>query len=244
MVRQTRMNSVVFDQFRPLPGGRLLVHGYMRTPEAAGWPLHLLDSAGDVLRSFGADTPRFDPRPRAMNGRAISLRGDDGVCSAFLSRYQLQCWSFDGQKTLSTSRVVEWFPSFEQYLEGMYDEKRSQTVIMNFAIDNADRAWLSLEVADANWRPRRPEDRPPRSESGPLGRTWVTDSEKYVDAVYEVIDLKSGTILASQRDGRVPGRFISSELLVRPRETDNGFVVFDVFRPRIVGARLPSQPDR
>jgi hypothetical protein len=173
------------------------------------------------------------------NQRRIALTREGAICAAHVSRYSIECFSATGVKLHAMARDVSWFPPFDQYIAAEYDEKRVETAVGFFgiAVDQQMRVWIAMVVADANWRARRPEDRPGPGESGPLSTSWISDQQKFVDTIYEVLDLRTGVVIASQRDDGVAGRFVEGGRMIRMRETAAGTVVADVLVPRVVSRR-------
>jgi hypothetical protein len=201
-----------------------------------GWPLHRIGVDGDVLSSFGADTAKFDPRLGTyVNSRTIaSVAHTDDVCAAYQSAYVIQCWDRGGRKTAEIRRSPSWFRGSEVSNRGFYDEFPPVSMIGSFSADRRDRIWVASVVPDSKWTARKPEDRPGPGESGLASGNWLLDLETFLDSMYEVLDLRTGALLASQRDPRPPGQYIEGGLLALHRETPLGFVVIEVYRPRIV----------
>ena len=82
--------------FFPLSNGTFAVSAPIRTPEAAGFPYHVLDSVGKVLRSFG---PYSDvvPRARPMVARPFVLSNDERSIWVWSSaEYRFERWQMGG----------------------------------------------------------------------------------------------------------------------------------------------------
>jgi len=103
--------------FLPNSDDRTLQAFHLPTPDRAGWPLHLVEPDGIIVRSFGAQRPEYRAdRPQLIH-RAIALARDGEVYVAQQQPRTIQKWTLDG-------RLVDEFEELPD-LGGVLDEAQS-----------------------------------------------------------------------------------------------------------------------
>ena len=90
-----------------------------------------------------------------------------------------------------------------------------------FGPEDPTLLWVAISVADPEWAPRRPQ----RSSKE------LIDSQ--YDSILEVIDVKSGSVLASRRFGPTLSRLTFQGLIPAVRIDDANNVWMDVFTPTL-----------
>jgi hypothetical protein len=188
-VRSTRLESPPEAEAAALGAGRLVIATPLRTPARVGLPLHLVEG-GRVVRSFGSESGTFRPDIPHFDRRAVAPAGPGRVWSAHKNRYQIELWSTAGRKLREYRRSVDWFPPYLA-TRAVSPDAPPATLLQQVWQDRDGRLWVSMLVADRNWRRAvRP--------GGPHGYT-VADYDGYRDTVIEVIDPERGRVLASRR---------------------------------------------
>ena len=116
-----------------LPDGRLVVSAEFRTATQFGFPLHVIDRGGRIVRSFGASTRTVDPRdPPAIRVLASSRRA--GVWFSPNDRYEL---SFADSAGRITTVLTRPFASRPPGPSGMLTFS-----VASIHEDNSGRMWV------------------------------------------------------------------------------------------------------
>lgn len=137
-----------------------------------------------------------------------------------LDRYELSLW--DGNRELLVGRDAPWFPERTDPLpHGGLEDKPLPAINDLVATDSL--LGVAGVVADEQWRNAR--------------SYW--DSDARHDGFLEVIDLRTNSVVGSQRFDFKPANFIEPGLIGRVYITDNGSVRFRVYRavPEAEGRR-------
>ena len=205
----------VFDQ-----EGRLtkVIGGPGEGPGEFKFINHIVVGSGDTLYVYDHAQLRrsvFDPDHE--------LASEGVLWVAPRNAYELANYSVVGPKFEPTNRVyrrqAEWFqPWTERSPDG-----RPRPSIMQIAFGPEDPTllWVAISVADAEWAPRRPQ----RSSKE------LIDSQ--YDSILEVIDVKSGAVLATRRFGPTLSRLTFQGLIPAVRIDDANNVWMDIFTPTL-----------
>jgi hypothetical protein len=186
-------DAVVFGS-----GSRFVVNAALGEAKAAGLPLHLFDSTGTLLRSFGADTARLDPRDDEQIIRVLATSGDTAVWSAphrYVYRFDL--FSTDGRRLRSLVPKASWYPRWRREdFRPTTPDSPPLPFLMSLREGPGQLLWCAVAVADRNWhRGLGP------ARGGELARAWypVDDWSRVYDTMVEVFDSRTGRLVASQR---------------------------------------------
>lgn len=174
-----------------LANGESLLASDSRLPNQIGLPLHVVGADGTVVRSFGAEDDSFYPGSRSVE-RRIALSKDGGVWATSPWEYVVEHWSLDGELLASLSRPnVYTGPRNE-------DPSAPQPSIAALREDDDGLLWVYILVADARWREQlgRPIGRPGQHGGE---ADFVGTKHEYRDTIVEVIDPKTGDLLARTR---------------------------------------------
>jgi hypothetical protein len=186
-----RTASAPYSVDLALPSGGYISGQQIRTPGRVGYPLHLLNTDFDVVRSFGVDTPEFrSDMPRMMN-RLVTLGTGGTVWSVAPGRYEFEEWNpISGQRLRRFAVTSEWFVESlrAQPLENI--RVRPSSVVESIWHDGTV-LWAMTRVADTNWTPR-----PGPATERPFD---VTAYDGTFDWMLEAIDPTDGRLLASRR---------------------------------------------
>jgi hypothetical protein len=145
-------------------GRTLLVNGTFPTPEAAGYPFHVIDLAtGTVLRSFGGDIeagvgPAGPSLPPAFMARD-SASGE--LWTVLRHRPLLQRWSGAGEHLETTRINLPWFPEGGRAALG--SPTRPPHPAVTGLLHDGEHLWVSFQLPHENWRQAWPRGAAPQS---------------------------------------------------------------------------------
>jgi hypothetical protein len=192
-------------------------------------PLHLLDTEGRLVRSFGADSA--DPTAPGTMYPTLAATSDGQVWAANRSRYRLILWSTDGTPIRTIERSVEWFPS-RASSAAVTPDQAPVPAIDAIHLDDEGRLWVFIEVGAPDW-----SDGLGPAEDGAHGiRYPVTDPELVYETVIEVLDATTGELLASTRVPQRIGIVVDDGLAASDFEDSTGV-------PRVQLMRLTLRND-
>ena len=222
-VRTERIPAYMRDMV-PLPSGRMIVNSTIRTADGVHWPLHLVGADGGVLQTFGNETASSRPDDSFLELRAIAVDGDGMLWVAPRNAYELATYSMAGMRLEPTNRrygrQADWFPPWTESSRGT-EPPRPNVKQIAFGSEDPTLLWVLIIVADAEWAPVPPQR-----------ATRELDDSLY-DSILEVIDLKSGSVLASRRFGTTLSRLTPQGLIPALRIDGANKVWMDVFTPTL-----------
>ncbi len=170
-----------------LADGRFVLSGPIRTPDRVGYPLHLMDTNGAIVRSFGAHPPRDQGLDR-LDTRMVGPGAGGSVWAAAPGRYVLERWDpASGARLARVPVRSSWFVESAS----TPDERVPPTPFVEAVWEQDRMVWTLVRVADAAWKPPR---RPNTERSFDLD-----EYEQTYDWVIEVIDPKDGEVVAHRR---------------------------------------------
>ena len=197
--------------------GSLLFSGTSRTRSGIGHPFHLLDSSGQLVRSFGVEEvvpPSQNPYP------GVLARSRDGAFwAAFPDRYQIERWDREGNLLAVIQPEADWFtnePDREKQQAGA-----RQSRVQGLFEDEDGLLWVHIIG---------------RQVGEKVGGQLEPDPSTSA-SIIEVIDPVVGTLVASSRveglrDFWAYGGFFQ----MVNRESPQGLLTLEVW-----GARLRSE---
>jgi hypothetical protein len=178
-----------------LDDGRVVVAASVRTADRVGLPVHVLDQSGRIAGSFGSRTERFRLDDR-NDWRTIGPARDGSLWIARRwGAYELEEWTLDGTYLRSISRDRDW-PAFRT-ADAAADAPRPR--LQAIRQDAEGRIWTILLVGGRHWRQARPAGAP---------HGTPVDFASYYDTVIEVLDGRSGELIASARYDEVITHFV------------------------------------
>jgi hypothetical protein len=213
-----------------LPDGRRVTNYSVADAFNNPAPVSVYDTLGKVLGAFGVvDIPTPDNDAWRAN-RAIGRAQGDAVWVARTDMYRLERWSTKGHLTNVFSRSAPWFPVTRGRSVGEYGAE--PTPVVRAAREDAQgRLWFVVSVPARNWKQFLG---PPRLTAGrPPSYPQRVRSALY-DTIIDVIDVRTGKLLVSQR---VPGMMqfiLDDDLLASYRQDSEGTPIIDVWRVRVV----------
>jgi hypothetical protein len=184
-----------------------VVNAHVPTPEAVGYPLHLIEPSGSLARSFGSRSGIY--RPDTVYGvrRGVAAAGADAVWSAWLNQYVIERWRVDGTLELALVRKPDWF---EPYWETNTHADNPPVPYLRALAQDGDLLWVLVRVAREDWRSAL-------TNVSPDGRSFeIADRSAYEDTILEVIDLGRGEVLWSQRFNEPLYGFVGPRLVYGP----------------------------
>ena len=197
-----------------------------------GFPLHLLQPNGYDLRSFGSRDGRSDPTEPYAGRRVIAPARDGGVWSAEVGRYRISKWSLDGTESVSFSRVTSWFPREPMNPIFTPDRPPASTVTALWE-DAQGHLWILLTVGDPHWREHIRE----LKADYLIEREWQPeDLEGVFDTIVEVIDTRTGRLVASTKVPYFLQGFLADGRPFSNRSAPSGWIKIDVFRALLESA--------
>jgi hypothetical protein len=182
-----------FTQAKALTNGRWLVNGAVRAPAAAGLPVHILDTRGEIERSFGSERPEVRRERPQADLRLMAPAPDGTVWLARLDQYLLERWSLSGSLAQSLRRTVEWFPP-RDYGPRRETSRRPDPQVLDIWLDESGRLWTIIRVASSGFR-AVPRTSGRREQAMPPFELQDTNH----DVIVEVIDLLTSRLVATQR---------------------------------------------
>jgi len=191
LIRTVRLpsnqNALVFED------GRTVLGGGIGTREAAGYPMHVYDSAGDWLRSFGVEVPTLLPGMELSLWRSLAPEEGFRFWAARLNEYRIELWDAEG--TLYRTLVGErsWFESWAQYETERSRVRPPQTTLFRLSVDEEGLLWILFIVPADNWADAVSSDVDER------GRLRLIPGRPYRTTLLEVVDPDAGELLASHR---------------------------------------------
>ncbi len=203
-----------------LPSGDMLLSAQRRTRGLAGLPIHRLSASGQHVASFGAQPAVFDPERPSLSTRRVAIAREGTVWLARPDRYLIEQWSPRGTRLLTVTRAPNWFPVREQEL---YPDKAPTPYIVDLRVGIENYLWVAAVRQDPNWKRHHIL----RGEGVPYS---PTDQDKLYDSVVDVIDPKTGALMASAVLPQRVGGFVDAQRVWVLRETRAGLWVIDIWR--------------
>lgn len=201
-----------FKDARPFPGfpsfmladGNFIVAQQIRSPELAGYPVHVVDVQGNVLRSFGTDVPEYRADIELVTTRLATPGSNATIWTVAPGRYLFEQWN--PATGARIRRVPVQGASFVDSVRGNPDPMTRPTDVIEAVWEKDRTLWALIRVADAKWT----------APSKPPGESAIVpaDYDRRYDWLLEAVDPASGNILARERfDRAMWGRSSASALL-------------------------------
>lgn len=195
---------------RPIERGLLLltdaflINAIVATPERIGYPLHIVDSAGSIIKSFGgADTAVFRPYQANRQIRRLAAT-NGGFWIAHYIAYHIERYDLTGERTASISRRPTWFPDSGAAQPNVQLGSPVSNIV-DIQEDPSGRLWIISRVPDPNWRSAI------STSVGPHGPSYSIDSyTDYFDTIIDVIDPIDAKLIATARWAGYAVRFIDT----------------------------------
>lgn len=195
LVRSVRLEFNPDPNGVVLPSGDLVLVKGIASPERAGLPVHLVTRDGRNSRSFGSETRVHRPDIPYVDGRAIAVGTDGNIWLGYRNQYRLELWSPDGRVLRTITRDVGWFPSWFRPMSREElcprGEGEPRPLLSKIHQDENGLLWVATAVADRNWR---------EAVTGVADcHVRIEDWQSYLDTMIEVLEPRSGEVLAALR---------------------------------------------
>ena len=192
-----------------------IVNASYRTPMSVGFPFHAMDGDGNVLHSFGADTPRYMPGEQPQRWRrAMARESDSSFWAAHDWEYRIEEWLVTGlQLRRVLERSVPWFSEEQQYGE-VTPRTAPMSSTRDLARDAVGNLRILVSVADPGWKSSLGDSI--RRRDGSVAYR-IDDYQLAYDTFVEIVSPGEGRVLASNRFDQYLRLFVEG--------TDGGMVV-------------------
>ena len=207
-----------------LPGGDWVINANIETPESVGWPLHLLDDEGGIVRSFGSLQPVYRSDFVGSVDRTLAAAGEDLVWTAHLTEYRLELWDTSNTLHRALARELPWFPKWYQD-NPIGPHAPRKPMLRDIRIDGDAKLWTLITRTSERFA-----DFVEERASG--GYSWTSISG-YHASVVEVIDAEAGCVAAR---GATEAMLIASlgDGFYAGYEENDAETYFDVWRLEVV----------
>jgi hypothetical protein len=208
-----------------LTTGEVVHASIVRTPGAIGYPLHVLDANREIVRSFGTDTAMLLPGARILGSRVIAPAREGGIWSARPNAYIIERWDASGAKGSTVVRDARWFQSWVTP-RSHYTHENPTPRTVGLHEDDKGRLWVITYTA--------PPDHRPAYDQNWHGEVTEDDTRRVIDTIIEVIDPRSGQLLARERYDDVLLPQVGPMLVGRRMEAPDGSLRLEVLRMRLI----------
>ncbi len=198
-----------------------ILAGSINTREAYGQPFHLVARSGTVHRSFGiaAQTSSVG----AWAGlRVLTRDGRGGFLASKMNVYEIEHWTRAGDRQRIVRREADWFPAWSHW-DSRPDRAPPPPRVMSMAVDDSGFVWTLISLADRAWRPV--DGRDPEGKMLTVGEL----AERF-DSIIEVLDPRTGRLLASKRFDEMLLALPRAGIAVENVESGDGEVFVRVWR--------------
>ncbi len=204
-VRSNPLQIAPNTQVVLLGSDRVVFASRVRTPAMAGLPLHLLNDAGRVLRSFGAESGAFDRNVPYTDERVITGAGPTAVWSAYRNQYVVELWEISDRSERLVKvieRPVDWFPPRPEVRRDQNEPPHPR--LQAIQVDGDGHLVVIILVADEHWEQA--------VTAGPVHRE-TSSFEHFYDSIVEMLDPSTGELIASARSRHVFQGFVDDGLV-------------------------------
>lgn len=229
VVREFRPDGLLGMRIQLSANAELVINGQVRTPEAAGFPLHRYSSEGQYIGSFGVAPIRF------VAGSSISSRRfhliENEVWETWPYDFVFRLWSADG--TLERTLVAErpnWFPdpdiTFDYSLRSP-----PRPVVEDIWVTPNSQMWIHIRVPADDWKKAITEEG---------GRRRVKNSLDFQHSLLQVVDTRTGKTLAEKKLNGYATMVYPGMVGIMMYD-DNMELVYTIFRPRVAVNSNPAR---
>jgi hypothetical protein len=187
------------------------------------------DRNGRVIQYLGSPARNPEQRPNL-----VAAGGVDRVWAGAPNRYRLELLDASGRRHGTVARQLPWFGSDSP----RKTTRRERGSMREYAYDPATASLrVLLYRENPSFRPRA--RRPAAGAEGPITRLDAAQAQERFDVVLEVLDARTGRVIASANtDDRMIAGFISPTEVYAHREDRDGAAVVDVWRVRLLETTL------
>lgn len=215
-------------RFALLPDHRVLLNNYS--------PAHpcfvILDKTYAPVRMFGKRLRASESDLDGLQFNLASGRNGEIIASPVNYRYVVEMWDTTGTLTQRMMRDADWFTPWtvaDRAARG--PRSRPLPRITSVHYDDQGRLWVAAVVADRNWR--RPPQRSRTGERTGVSGMSVGELARYYDTIIDVLDIRSGRVVLSQRFDALVTQFLENGLVYGLREDPSGLLQIALWSPVI-----------
>jgi hypothetical protein len=173
----------------------LVVNSWIPATETIGYPIHVLDSDGRVLRSMGYDGGGVRGPFVTSDFRAVTRSGHGRFWSVRATRYLLEKWNLEGERSKQMELRPPWLTPYEGVCCTVSPRVPPEPRIRQIHQDSDGLLWVLSTVADPSWQDALVPLNDPME-----GHEWeVVDRDRFFDTIVDVIDPSQGRLIASAR---------------------------------------------
>ena len=193
-------------------------------------PMHAIKQ-DSVVRSFGELQRDIDPRdPFQFDRVLVPFRGGV-VAVSRANQLVVEHWTREGKLVSRYVREPAWFPVAKRFVVGSTEEPPSP-LVQDAWIDRDERLWLLITRAAPTWKDAFSAE-PMRTEGGGARRR-ITRPELYYEGVVEVIDLRRGELVVSEKVPFQPSYAIGRGLIGVKQKTKDGDPFLSLLRMELI----------
>jgi hypothetical protein len=121
---------------------------------SVGYPLHHFSPGGDVLKSFGTDTPQYHPDRRRLVDRIVAESAPGKLWAVPPGVLRIELWNVETPERLRTIQPVSQLFGESDRVRDV-DPRLEVPLPRNTALwESTDgRLWILAIIADSHWRP-------------------------------------------------------------------------------------------
>lgn len=210
---------------------RVLATGFLGSPEAAGYQVHLFDFRGPratVVRSFGWERGRMTPGGNSAIPQNLSTPREGSFWMSDPLEYRLIRWNAAGESTSAVRRSPDWFRGRSQAWIGNPTTPPPPSVV-GIAEDAEGLVWVYSRVARANWQAGWPR----LAEGVRELSSKSIDYTKLFEIVVEVLDPVRGRVVVRQTMREFVVDVLDNGDVVAYRTLADGVPELSILRPRL-----------
>lgn len=169
--------------------GTWVVSAQIQTADLIGYPIHLADPGGAVLRSFGIDVPQYRSDLQLLTTRLVAPAVDGTVWAVAPGRYALERWDpLTGRLRQRVTIKSDWF-SESAHIPS--DERLRPKPVIESLWEQGGLVWFVLRDADLHWKA------PPLANQERVRSPM--EYEQTFDWVVEAVNPATGEVVGSSR---------------------------------------------
>ena len=200
------------------PDGSVVIARQIQTPEHVGYPLHVMNAQGRIVRSFGTDTPQFRADIQPKTERLVASAANGRVWVMSPADYTFELW--DPEKGTRLSTITVKSPRAGP-LKPATDERIRPLPLVEAFWEKDGIFWTCVREADTAWQP---------PQGANTERSFnISEYNKTYDWVLEAIDVGSGRVVAERRLSVSHWAQMSAPLLVKTERNKEGRLEYGVF---------------
>jgi hypothetical protein len=193
-----------------------------RAQTGAWFALHMVTSAGDIVRSFDTSPIQNEAFNEALLWRHVAKANSGGVWAApNFGDYRVDLWTRSGTQQRTLSRSAPWFtPSGRNAaLEWRPGATPPPASIAAIREDSRGRLWVMCGVAKQNWK---------KAYDVPRSPAFLM-----IDVIIEVLDPTRGVVVTRQRMPQYLKGFVDADVFGY-EEDANGSPIITVWQIDVI----------